>query len=98
MGSLWTRQDKNGRDIGYMVPATCDHEGCNQDINRGLSFACGGLHGEDEYGCDKYYCSEHLNNVLEDGGQIYHICDDCTSVLLESEEWVFDDDGALVRV
>lgn len=26
------------RDIGYGVPATCDHPGCGAKIDRGLSF------------------------------------------------------------
>jgi hypothetical protein len=30
------------RDIGYGVPAVCDHPKCNKIINRGLSYVCGG--------------------------------------------------------
>lgn len=39
------------RDIGYGVPATCDHPGCEEKIDRGLSCVCanqqpyGGEHG-----------------------------------------------------
>jgi hypothetical protein len=30
------------RDIGYGVPAYCDHPGCNEEIDRGLAHVCGG--------------------------------------------------------
>lgn len=42
-------RDRRGRPIGYMFPATCDHPDCLEEIDRGLSFACGDMHGEDEY-------------------------------------------------
>lgn len=48
------------RDIGYGVPAYCDHPGCKAEIDRGLSYVCadeqpyGG-----ERGCGRYYCHEH---------------------------------------
>ena len=31
----------SGRDQGYGVPAKCDHPGCDEDIDRGIAFACG---------------------------------------------------------
>jgi len=30
------------RDIGYGVPAYCDHPKCSKKIDRGLSYVCGG--------------------------------------------------------
>lgn len=48
------------RDIGYGVPATCDHPGCNRKIDRGLAYACGGEpYGGDE-GCGLHFCGNHL--------------------------------------
>lgn len=48
------------RDIGYGVPATCDHPGCGVEIDRGLSFVCGEEpHGGDK-GCGLYFCEKHL--------------------------------------
>lgn len=48
------------RDIGYGVPATCDHPGCNEKIDRGISHLCGfGGDGGDE-GCGLHFCGEHL--------------------------------------
>ncbi|QAY01371.1 hypothetical protein ZPAH1_orf00357 [Aeromonas phage ZPAH1] len=88
--------DKNGRPIGYVHEGTCDHPGCNKKINRGLSYACGGMHGEDEISCDKYFCEEHRSNFLENSDSTLHtICDQCYSVLVESGDWK-DDDGCLV--
>lgn len=48
------------RDIGYGVPATCDHPDCGVKINRGLSYVCGGEPYGGERGCGLYFCEEHL--------------------------------------
>lgn len=48
------------RDIGYGVPATCDHPGCGTRIDRGLSYVCGGEPYGGEKGCGLFFCSEHL--------------------------------------
>lgn len=48
------------RDIGYGVPAFCDYPGCSEEIDRGLSFVCGGEPYGGERGCGLYFCSEHL--------------------------------------
>lgn len=62
------------RDIGYGVPATCDHPGCNAKIDRGLSYVCGGEpYGGDE-GCGLYFCHEHL--FIDDGPQRCERCCD----------------------
>lgn len=48
------------RDIGYGVPALCDQPGCGAEIDRGLSFVCGGEPYGGEHGCGLYFCSKHL--------------------------------------
>jgi len=48
------------RDIGYGVPALCDHPGCYEAIDRGLSYVCGGEPYGGEDGCGLYFCSQHL--------------------------------------
>jgi hypothetical protein len=48
------------RDIGYGVPAICDHPKCNKKIDRGLSFVCGEQPYGGEHGCGLFFCSEHL--------------------------------------
>lgn len=47
------------RWIGYGVPAYCDHPGCLEKIDRGLSYVCGGEPYGGEYGCGLYFCSGH---------------------------------------
>src|SRR3990167_944886 len=48
------------RDIGYGVPAICDHPKCNKKINRGLSYVCGGEPYGGEHGCGLFFCGKHL--------------------------------------
>jgi hypothetical protein len=52
---------KDGRDIGYGVPALCDHPDCTRRIDRGLSYVCGMINtdGEDR-GCGLHFCPDHL--------------------------------------
>ena len=47
------------RDIGYGVPAYCDHPECNCKIDRGLAYVCGGQPYGGEKGCGLYFCAEH---------------------------------------
>lgn len=47
------------RDIGYGVPAFCDHPGCGKIIDRGLGYVCGGEPKGGEKGCGLYFCGEH---------------------------------------
>ena len=51
---------KWNRDIGYGVPAVCDHPGCDNRIDRGLSYVCGGDVYGGEHGCGLFFCGEHL--------------------------------------
>jgi hypothetical protein len=48
------------RDVGYGVPAICDHPGCGEAIDRGLAYACGGEPYGGEHGCGLFFCGEHL--------------------------------------
>lgn len=64
------------RDIGYGVPALCDHPKCKQKIDRGVSYVCGGF-GSGK-GCELYFCEKHLSYRRprgEDG--ILPFCDRC---------------------
>jgi len=49
------------RDIGYGVTAHCDHPGCEQKIDRGLSYVCGGFPFGGAYGCGLHFCEKHLS-------------------------------------
>ena len=48
------------RDIGYGVPCYCDHPDCNAEIDRGLSYVCGGEPYGGDRGCGLYFCEKHL--------------------------------------
>jgi hypothetical protein len=48
------------RDIGYGVPAYCDHPKCMAEIDRGLAHVCGNAPYGGERGCGLYFCGEHL--------------------------------------
>ncbi len=89
--------DNNGRPIGYNHAAVCDHEGCSNKIDRGLSYACGDMHGETEYGCDKYFCSEHRDNCVEDDGDFTRVCNSCAKELVSSGEWK-EESSLIIRV
>ena len=92
--------DSEGRPIGYVFEGICDHPHCNKEIDRGLSYACGGMHGETEYGCEKYFCEEHLEEfVMDENGSLISICGKCAEALLDSGEFYEDDmEGCLVRI
>ena len=52
--------EKWKRDIGYGVPAYCDHPKCFAEIDRGLSYVCceEEPHGGDR-GCGLFFCEKH---------------------------------------
>ena len=61
----------DGRFGGYMVLATCDKFGCENEIDRGLGYLCGDNPHDfwsDEPGCGRYYCADHLGWVGDRGG------------------------------
>lgn len=76
--------DSKGRPIGYAFEATCDHPGCNEPIDRGLGYACGGMHGENEYSCEGYFCSEHLYYAEYDD-ECVCVCEECVKLIEEGE-------------
>lgn len=55
----------NNRDIGYGVPAKCDHPRCNQNIDRGLGYKCETFDKNDnQKGCGLFFCGIHLIGSL----------------------------------
>jgi hypothetical protein len=53
------------RDIGYGVPAICDHPGCDEEIDRGLGYVCGwGEPYGGGKGCGLYFCCKHGGGCL----------------------------------
>ncbi len=65
--------DRWRRDIGYGVPAFCDHPDCSEEIDRGLSFVCGGEPYGGAHGCGLYFCGKHLIPFA----RAVQLCDRC---------------------
>jgi len=82
-----------GRDIGYGVPSTCDYPTCKKKIDRGLSFACGGWPGGNEYGCGQFFCGKHMFGYEDEYGEYHQACDICCHnyTLPESESGKWKD-------
>jgi len=51
----WAVGERNGRWIGYGVPAWCDEPGCSAKIDRGIAYLC----DPDEDGCGLFFCFDH---------------------------------------
>jgi len=69
--------DSRGRPIGYANRGRCDHPECGREIDRGVSYACGGMHGQNEYDCEGYFCLAHLELTdVPDGPPIF-LCTAC---------------------
>ncbi len=64
----------NKRDIGYGVPAVCDHPDCNEKIDRGLSYVCGGEPFGGDNGCGLFFCQKHLGYYEKHGRQQCERC------------------------
>jgi hypothetical protein len=63
------------RDIGYGVPAVCDHPGCGAVIDRGLAYVCGGDPYGGERGCGLFFCGAHL--LIPASGIASQLCERC---------------------
>lgn len=68
----------DGRDCGYGVPAKCDHPDCNEDIDRGLGYVCGGSNHNEE-GCWRFFCGKHANEDHHENEEIYGLCERCAN-------------------
>lgn len=64
------------RDIGYGVPANCDHPDCAERIDRGLWHVCGGEPYGGEYGCGLFFCGKHLE-CDDRGEELVQLCERC---------------------
>ena len=69
--------DSRGRKIGYAHSAKCDKRGCKTRIDRGLSYACGGMHGDLDWACEGYFCAEHLSHWMLVDGETRPVCEAC---------------------
>lgn len=64
--------DEDGREIGYLVDAECDQEGCDKQINRGLAYRCGEI--TEDTGCGLHFCESHLFFSLKLNCQVCQSC------------------------
>ena len=62
----------DGREAGYGVEATCDKDGCEEKIDRGLGYLCGVGPGGSETSCGGYFCDAHLFY-----GGPHQMCESC---------------------
>lgn len=94
MGWALGYDSMTNRDIGYSVVAFCDHPGCGTEIDRGLSYACGGEPYGGEGGCGLYFCSAHLGytDTEEINDKIYGsgVCERCADFLEKTDRWEKD--------
>lgn len=67
------------RDVGYGVPAKCDHPDCNEKIDRGLGYVCGNDIYGGNHGCGLFFCESHLGFIVDEHGNIDgpQRCDRC---------------------
>ena len=91
MGWANCGEDSKGRSIGYAHVATCDAPGCDAKIDRGLSYACGDMHGDGVGYCEGYFCYEHLVLAHIDGRAVF-VCDACAA-LADAETAPDDEEG-----
>ena len=67
-----------GRDIGYGVPAECDQPECEEKIDRGLAYVCGGQPYGGEDGCGLDFCDGHLYHRQRDDATLGpQLCEYC---------------------
>lgn len=71
---------------GYGVPAYCEYPDCNEEIDRGMAYACGG-EPFSELGCDRYFCGKHRQvECFKIDGSAELLCDhekDCKCECVE---------------
>ena len=81
------------RDIGYGVPAFCDHPGCGAEIDRGLGYVCGGDPYGGERGCGLFFCEKH-QAYAKRRGRTVQLCSRCLrrrppySATPDHPEWI----------
>jgi len=82
------------RFIGYGVPSICDHPGCNEKIDRGLAYVCGGEPYGGDHGCGQFFCAKHLRMHTWKDGETTQSCKRCDTYKKpyetkpDTKEWI----------
>ncbi len=83
------------RDIGFDVPAICDHPDCEKAIHRGVEHVCGSEPYGGDSGCGLYFCEDHLElKTLDASKESTALCAQCSSgkepfePTPDTKEWV----------
>ncbi len=76
MGWAIGYDDKWKRDVGYGVPAVCDHPFCSEKIDRGLANVCANQEPYGGEGCGLYFCGKHHGHS-GDGEELFDCCERC---------------------
>src|SRR5690606_20068607 len=64
----------------YLVPDTCNHSGCDEEINRGVYYTCGEGSRQSNHllggfeACRGFFCGDHLYMCMPGAG---YTCGDC---------------------
>ena len=86
----WAVGEREGRHIGYGVPAICDYPECGVKLDRGLSYACGGGVTGDFDNCGRFFCDDHMSYPYADDENEtelsnYPVCERCEAMLKGDE-------------
>ncbi|HEV7451421.1 MAG TPA: hypothetical protein VGO16_08545 [Pseudonocardiaceae bacterium] len=74
-GMCYARYNTPRGEAGYAVEDVCHEDGCEEQIDRGLTYLCGEQPGVAADGaCGRWFCVDHL--YLKPGGEGQR-CGDC---------------------
>jgi len=82
-----------GRYCGYGIPSICDHPKCDEEIDRGLDYCCGG-DPVSEYGCGQYFCENHREFHEFEDTTSKEVCEQCANfrepfpIKPDTQEWI----------
>lgn len=70
----YARYDTPLGEAGYAIEDVCHQDGCEAQIDRGLSYLCGERPGVAADGaCGRWFCTDHLH-LSPEGGQRCGAC------------------------
>lgn len=85
----WARGIRDdGKEAGYDIDDVCGHPECQEEIDRGISFTCGGVeYLHSGYGCGEWFCPNHL-----EFGTHGFLCYTCIQAEEDIEDWLHEED------